>query len=293
MYTVSEYPDQFEDMAQNDMLPFCDEYDACEQGSEFSRLAGGRPDIQRKNRYANILPYDYTRVRLAMNKQDKYSDYINANYIDGYGPSRKRHYIAAQGPNAQTVPDFWQMVWEAETEVIIMVTNCEEKGRLKCNQYWPAAVGKAMRFPTHGLLVEWRGVESTPDYIIRSFAVTLPGNETPRIIKQFHFITWPDHGVPQSTAASMDMLKLAKAERTELGGPMVVHCSAGVGRTGTIIAIDMNLEMIAEKQEIDVKAALNSMRRQRAMMIQTEDQYIFVHKSLLAEVTGHHMAAGT
>lgn len=160
-----------------------------------------------------------------------------------------------------------------------MVTNCEEKGRIKCKQYWPPAPGKSIRFPDSGLLVEFKSEESHGDFVIRELLI-----DQKRTVYQYHFITWPDHGVPETTEATMRMLLMARKARTADGGPMIVHCSAGVGRTGTLIAIDVNLDKMQAEGVVDVQKTLNVMRRQRNTMVQTEAQYIFIYSSLLQEV---------
>lgn len=265
-------------MSANSDFAFSEEYECLEQGNEFSREASQVYTNKVKNRYANILPYDYSRVRLSLIPGDQYSDYINANYIDGFGKSRKRHYIAAQGPTPQTLGDFWRMLWEAEVEVIVMVTNCEEKGRIKCKQYWPDPNEDELGLP-NGLRVGLVDQKDFPNYIVRKLRVRTPNGKS-KILTQYHYISWPDHGVPESTEGTMGMLKKCKATRSPDGGPMLVHCSAGVGRTGTLIAIDINLDRNEAKGIVDVYGTLNSMRRQRSTMVQTEEQYIFIYQSL-------------
>jgi len=263
-------------MSANSDFAFSEEYETLETGQEFSREAALRFENKTKNRYANILPYDYTRVRLSLLPHDNTSDYINANYIDGWG-DRRRHYIAAQGPTPLTVIDFWRMMWECKVPVIVMVTNCEEKGRIKCQRYWPASLHEPMPL-LEGFSVRWKEVEEFPDFVIRTLEMEKDGERM--MVKQYHYTSWPDHGVPESTAGTLLMLRKARAARGGSDGPMVVHCSAGVGRTGTLLAIDLNMDRLAEQNKIDVFATLNGFRRQRNTMVQTEEQYIFIYKSL-------------
>lgn len=271
-------------MSANSDFAFSEEYECLETGNEFSREASQLPDNKFKNRYANILAYDYTRVRLPVLEGEPCSDYINANYLDGFGPKRKQHYIAAQGPTPMTLRDFWRMLWEAKTDVVVMVTNLEEKGRVKCQRYWPANSNDPLEI-AEDFQVTLDNEEEFPDYIIRTLTAH-NGHKTHKV-KQFHYTSWPDHGVPESTAGTSTLLKKANQARREgLGqGPMVVHCSAGVGRTGTIIAIDVNLDMAKETDTVDVYSTLNTMRRQRNTMVQTEEQYIFIYRSLLDALT--------
>ena len=219
---------------------------------------------------------DHSRVKLSQLPGDPYSDYINANYIDGYG--QPKYYIAAQGPLPHTVIDFWRMIWEQRVTTIVMVTNLEEKGRIKCHRYWPAAVGEQLPLTTN-MSIFLTKEEEFPDIVIRHLSVQV--NQQARSVMQFHYISWPDHGVPDSTAGILTTIRRAKAERNKPGaGPMIVHCSAGVGRTGTLIAIDVNIDRAAQEGKIDVFGSMNMMRRQRTTMVQTEGQYIFIYRAL-------------
>lgn len=206
---------------------------------------------------------------------DPYSDYVNANYISSRSEPRK--YIAAQGPTQLTAIDFWRMLWESKVPVVVMVTNCEEKGRIKCHRYWPASVGEPMPL-MDGFSVTWTSTEEFPDFVIRSLKM-VNGRER-FTVKQFHYTSWPDHGVPESTAAALMMLRKARAARVGHDGPMLVHCSAGVGRTGTLLGIDINIDRMADTGDIDVYGTLNQMRRERNTVVQTEEQYIFIYRAL-------------
>ena len=275
-------------MAQDSGKQFIEEYAEIEKGNEFTREASQEFANKHKNRYVNIVPYDYTRVQLTRRPEDVYSDYINACYIDGYGTTRQKHYIAAQGPTPKTVPDFWQMIVEQKVPVIAMVTNCEEKGRNKCEKYWPDIVNVEMPLSetseTFNVMMTHEDDESA-DYTIRTLDVQLEG--TKHTVKQFHFKTWPDHGVPDNSTAMLEMLSKCNAARAAAAGPMVVHCSAGVGRTGTFIATDINIDMIEAKRNIDVKGTLNKMRRQRSTVVQTDAQYMFIYSTLLEYFTNN------
>eukprot|EP00038_Savillea_parva_P026697 m.55759 g.55759 ORF g.55759 m.55759 type:complete len:1519 (-) comp7627_c0_seq2:71-4627(-) len=262
-------------MSANSDYAFSEEYECLETGCEFSRQAASLDDNKIKNRYANILPYDHTRVRLPVLPGDPYSDYINANYIS----SRSEHskYIAAQGPTQLTVIDFWRMLWETKAPVVIMITNCEEKGRIKCHRYWPIGVGEPLDL-LDDFSVTWTHTEEYPDFVIRTLEMEYGGKTFST--RQFHYTSWPDHGVPESTAATLMMLRKARAARTGHVGPMVVHCSAGVGRTGTLLGIDINIDRMSDTDAIDVYGTLNQMRRERNTMVQTEEQYIFIYRAL-------------
>jgi len=270
-------------MSANSDFAFSEEYECLETGNDFSRMASQLMENKVKNRYANILPYDYTRVRLEINPSDRFSDYINANFLEGYA-GKPKHYIAAQGPTPHTLPDFWRLLWEHSVQIIAMVTNCEEKGRIKCQRYWPTAEEDELDLQ-NGLYVTLVDEQNFPDYVIRTLRCRSSSGASRNIV-QFHYTTWPDHGVPVGTAGLAGMIRKIRIARAPGGradstkGPMLVHCSAGVGRTGTLIAIDVNLDSIIDRNSVDPLGTLNTMRRQRSTMVQTEQQYIFIYKSL-------------
>ncbi|EGD81142.1 LOW QUALITY PROTEIN: hypothetical protein PTSG_13149 [Salpingoeca rosetta] len=274
--SVPDLPRVIEQMSANSNFIFSEEYECVEKGDQFPRTSSQLDANRSKNRYANILAYDYTRVKLSVIGGDPNSDYINANYIDGY--SVPKYYIAAQGPLPHTVIDFWRMIWENRTTVIVMVTRLEEKGRIKCHQYWPQAVGDQLPLTTN-MSIWFTKQEEFPDFVIRTLTVQV-GRQS-RTVTQFQYVSWPDHGVPDSTAGIITMLRKAKVLRSQPNaGPMVVHCSAGVGRTGTFLALDYNLDKASRESRVDIFGCLNMMRRQRNTMVQTEDQYIFIYSSL-------------
>nr|XP_022315948.1 receptor-type tyrosine-protein phosphatase kappa-like isoform X2 [Crassostrea virginica] len=227
-----------------------------------------------KNRYGNIIAYDHSRVILKPVNGDIHDDYTNANYIEGY--KKTKAYIAAQGPTKTTMNDIWRMVWEEKSRTVIMLTNPTETGKKKCEQYWPD--------PTEtkeyaGIKVKLVSVESHPDFSIRTFHIQKDGEN--RIIKQFHYTTWPDHGVPRFGHSLLLMRQKIRAYDALSNGPPIVHCSAGVGRTGTYIAVDVNLEQAKHEGLIDVHNFVQLMRTQRVNMVQTLEQYIFVYDVLL------------
>jgi len=270
--TLENLPDVIARLSINTNLGFAEEFENLETGKEFPREVASLPVNKTKNRYANILPYDHSRVTLSIINGDKTSDYINASFVDGY--SVPRHYIAAQGPTEGTTSDFWRMMWESKVCFIIMLTNLEEKGRIKCFQYWPGQLRSEMKLACD-LSVSLTAEEEFPDYIVRTLSLQC-GSDT-RIVRQFHYISWPDHGVPDSTMTTISILRKVRAARTPGTGPLLVHCSAGVGRTGTVIAVDYNMDKANKSGTVDVLGCLNDMRRQRSTVVQTEDQYIFCY----------------
>ncbi|XP_065069823.1 receptor-type tyrosine-protein phosphatase mu-like [Rhopilema esculentum] len=228
-----------------------------------------------KNRYANIAAYDHSRVILKPVPGDMNgSDYINASYIDGY--HYPEEYIATQGPTEDTIVDFWRMIWQERSSTIVCLTNLHELGRAKCNQYWPT-VGEE-RYG--GITVALVSTDKTANYIIRTMDIRHDQSEEVRQVCQFHFLSWPDYGTPVHPTC---LLSLRRRVRHFYDGktPMILHCSAGVGRTGCFVLIDVMLERFAKEKTIDVYNYLHYLRTRRINMVQTEDQYFFVHEALL------------
>ncbi|XP_029949002.1 protein tyrosine phosphatase receptor type Db isoform X11 [Salarias fasciatus] len=276
---ISELADHIERLKANDNLKFSQEYESIDPGQQFtwenSNLEVNKP----KNRYANVIAYDHSRVILSGIEGVPGSDYMNANYIDGY--RRQNAYIATQGSLPETFGDFWRMVWEQHTANIIMMTKLEEKSRVKCDQYWPTRGTE-----TYGLIqVTLLDTVELATYSVRTFALYKSGSNEKREVRHFQFTAWPDHGVPEHPTPFLAFLRRVKACNPPDAGPMVVHCSAGVGRTGCFIVIDAMTERIKHEKTIDIYGHVTLMRSQRNYMVQTEDQYIFIHDALLEAVT--------
>uniref|UniRef100_A0A8C3TNL9 Receptor-type tyrosine-protein phosphatase F n=1 Tax=Catharus ustulatus TaxID=91951 RepID=A0A8C3TNL9_CATUS len=263
----------------NDGLKFSQEYESIDPGQQFtwenSNLEVNKP----KNRYANVIAYDHSRVILTSIDGVPGSDYINANYIDGY--RKQNAYIATQGPLPETLSDFWRMVWEQRTATIVMMTRLEEKSRVKCDQYWPSRGTE-----TYGMIqVTLQDTVELATYTVRTFALCKNGSNEKTELRQFQFMAWPDHGVPEYPTPILAFLRRVKACNPTDAGPMVVHCSAGVGRTGCFIVIDAMLERMKHEKTVDIYGHVTCMRSQRNYMVQTEDQYIFIHEALLEAAT--------
>nr|XP_054607578.1 protein tyrosine phosphatase receptor type Db isoform X18 [Nothobranchius furzeri] len=276
---ISELADHVERLKANDNLKFSQEYESVDPGQQFtwenSNLEVNKP----KNRYANVIAYDHSRVILSSIEGVPGSDYINANYIDGY--RRQNAYIATQGPLPETFGDFWRMVWEQHTANIIMMTKLEEKSRVKCDQYWPTRGTE-----TYGLIqVTLLDTVELATYSMRTFALYKSGSNEKREVRHFQFTAWPDHGVPEHPTPFLAFLRRVKSCNPPDAGPMIVHCSAGVGRTGCFVVIDGMTERIKHEKTIDIYGHVTLMRSQRNYMVQTEDQYIFIHDALLEAVT--------
>uniref|UniRef100_A0A8C4SC66 Receptor-type tyrosine-protein phosphatase n=1 Tax=Erpetoichthys calabaricus TaxID=27687 RepID=A0A8C4SC66_ERPCA len=237
-----------------------------------------REENKEKNRYPNILPYDHSRVVLSQTDGVPCSDYINASYIDGY--KEKNKFIAAQGPKQETVADFWKMIWEQKCVTIVMLTNLKERKEEKCHQYWPDQ--GCWTYGNTRVAVEDFTV--LVDYTIRKFCVQYQasdGTKSCRCVTQLHFTSWPDFGVPFTPIGMLKFLKKVKMVNPSFSGPIVVHCSAGVGRTGTFIVIDAMIDMMHTEQKIDVFGFISRIRDQRSQLVQTDMQYSFIYQALL------------
>ncbi|XP_063976230.1 receptor-type tyrosine-protein phosphatase F-like isoform X2 [Diachasmimorpha longicaudata] len=249
------------------------QYEAFPKGQTKSWEYGQLPENKSKNRYANLIAYDETRVKLQKLPDDPYSDYINANYIKGY--QKNQAYIATQGPRQNTVNDFWRMIWQERVQIICMLANVLESGKKKCEQYWPE-IGRELTFGN--ITVHNLSHTTFADYTFRTFSVTCA--EETRKVEHLHYTAWPDHGVPQYIQSVVTYLK--KILATPLGhGPIVVHCSAGIGRTGTIILCDICLRKAAAQGVIDVFAETKEIRNQRANMVDNKQQYLLAHLALV------------
>ncbi|XP_048108090.1 protein tyrosine phosphatase receptor type Fa isoform X7 [Alosa alosa] len=280
--STCDLADHIERLKANDSLRFSQEYESIDPGQQFtwehSNLEVNKP----KNRYANVIAYDHSRVILTPVDGVPGSDYINANYIDGY--RKQNAYIATQGPLPETLSDFWRMVWEQRSSTIVMMTRLEEKSRVKCDQYWPSRGTE-----TYGMIqVTMLDTLELATYSVRTFALYKNGSSEKREVRQFQFMAWPDHGVPEYPTPILAFLRRVKACNPPDAGSMVVHCSAGVGRTGCFIVIEAMLERMKHEKSVDIYGHVTCMRSQRNYMVQTEDQYIFIHEALLEAATCGH-----
>ncbi|XP_077411585.1 receptor-type tyrosine-protein phosphatase F isoform X18 [Vanacampus margaritifer] len=276
---VASLADHIEHLKANDGLRFSQEYESIDPGQQFTWENSNMEVNKPKNRYANVIAYDHSRVVLTSVDAVPGSDYINANYIDGY--RKQNAYIATQGPLPETLSDFWRMVWEQRSSTIVMMTRLEEKSRVKCDQYWPARGTE-----TYGMIqVTMLDTVELATYSVRTFALYKNGSSEKRELRQFQFMAWPDHGVPEYPTPILAFLRRVKACNPPDAGPMVVHCSAGVGRTGCFIVIDAMLERMKHEKSVDIYGHVTCMRAQRNYMVQTEDQYIFIHEALLEAAT--------
>lgn len=282
---------------------FWDEFEQLQQMEVrhlYSRKEGQRIENKQRNRYKNILPFDHTRVVLTGGDPDVTgSDYINANHItveDDNMEQPKKCYIATQGCLPTTVTDFWRMIWQENCRVIVMTTKEVERGKIKAVRYWPSPedpsdeLEKTYNTYSGDLHVKYLREKAESDYIIRELEIKRieenKKDEEIRKIFQFHFLTWPDYGVPGDPGSVLNFLNVvnSKQEIISDAGPIVVHCSAGIGRTGTFIVIDIILNQIklyGLECEIDIQKTIQMVRSQRSGMVQTEAQYKFVYMAIL------------
>ncbi|XP_053722624.1 receptor-type tyrosine-protein phosphatase H-like isoform X2 [Synchiropus splendidus] len=278
--SAADFPGHHGQLSMDENRGFSEQYeDLFGVGAEQSQHVALYPENQVKNRFTNILPYDASRVKLSGK-----SDYINASFMPGY--RNDQEYIATQGPLPATVSDFWRMVWEQQVRSIVMVTNCVELTRIKCEQYWPPPD----RPHLYGdLLVSVDSQTEETNWTLKDITVKHSSTSEQRRVKHFHFTAWPDHGVPQTTSVLIKFRRLVRQHIQEemSTAPTVVHCSAGVGRTGTLIALDVLLQQLEQEKAVDIHGFVHKMRLRRPHMVQTEAQYVYLHQCILDSLPSH------
>ncbi|XP_071408259.1 phosphatidylinositol phosphatase PTPRQ isoform X1 [Pithys albifrons albifrons] len=269
-----------EELCTNNNLKFQEEFSELPKFLE--DLASTDADLpwnRSKNRFPNIKPYNNNRVKLMPDAGIPGSDYINASYVSGY--LCPNEFIATQGPLPGTVGDFWRMVWETRAKTLVMLTQCFEKGRIRCHQYWPEDNKPVTVF---GDIVITKLVEDIQiDWTIRDLKIERHGDCM--MVRQCNFTSWPEHGVPETTAPIIHFVKLIRASRAHDNTPMVVHCSAGVGRTGVYIALDHLTQHVNDHDFVDIYGLVAELRSERMCMVQNLAQYIFLHQCVLDLLT--------
>lgn len=257
------------------------EYDSIPKHS--AKLSEFDPLTKSKNRYVNVLPNPPTMVSLEKIGNDNATTYINANWVSGFG-NKKRRFIATQGPIASTIEDFWRMVWEKSVEVLVMTTGLMEGGRVKCNRYWPREDQGEVE---HGnFKITLTDSVDCGDHIQATMDVTNKKVKETRRIKHFWFTGWPDHGVPTSSASVIEFLRAVRQTTSRSEAPIVVHCSAGIGRTGTFMAIDIGMQELQNEWRVtDIHRIVTNMREERGGSVQTFVQYKFIYQALRDYVT--------
>ncbi|VTJ65530.1 Hypothetical predicted protein, partial [Marmota monax] len=271
---LDDFDSYIKDMAKDSDYKFSLQFEELKLiGLDIPHFAADLPLNRCKNRYTNILPYDFSRVRLVSMNEEEGADYINANYIPGYNSSQE--YIATQGPLPETRNDFWKMVLQQKSQIIVMLTQCNEKRRVKCDHYWPFTEDPI----AYGdITVEMISEEEQDDWACRHFRINYA--DEMQDVMHFNYTAWPDHGVPTANAAEsiLQFVHMVRQQATKSKGPMIIHCSAGVGRTGTFIALDRLLQHIRDHEFVDILGLVSEMRSYRMSMVQTEEQYIFIHQ---------------
>uniref|UniRef100_A0A669CM16 Protein tyrosine phosphatase receptor type O n=1 Tax=Oreochromis niloticus TaxID=8128 RepID=A0A669CM16_ORENI len=267
----------FKDMSKDSAYKFSLQFEDLKSiGLDLSHDAADLPINRPKNRYTNILPYDFSRVKLISMHNDEGSDYINANYIPGY--RHNKEYIATQGPLPETRNDFWKMVLQQKSPIIVMLTQCSERRRVKCDHYWPFNEDPVM----YGeVSVELLSESESPEWIIRKFRLGY-ADESQDVL-HLNYTSWPDHGVPTVNAIEsiLQFVHIVRQQANRTKDPIIVHCSAGVGRTGTFIALDRLMQHIREHEYVDILGMVSEMRSHRLSMVQTEEQYVFIHQCVM------------
>ncbi|XP_045061033.1 LOW QUALITY PROTEIN: phosphatidylinositol phosphatase PTPRQ-like [Coregonus clupeaformis] len=264
-----------EDLCANENVKFQEEF--AELPKLLHDLATSDADLpwnRSKNRFTNIKPYNNNRVKLLSEPGMPGSDYINASFISGYlCPSE---FIATQGPLPGTVADFWRMIWETRTQTIAMLTQCYEKGRIRCHQYWPEDNKPVTVF---GDIIITKLTEDVyPDWTVRALKVERHGDYM--VVHHFNYTSWPEHGVPESSSTLIQFVRAIRANRHE-NTTIVVHCSAGVGRTGVFIALDHLIQHVSDHDFVDIYGLVAELRSERMCMVQNLAQYMFLHQSTL------------
>ncbi|XP_019738405.1 tyrosine-protein phosphatase non-receptor type 13 isoform X3 [Hippocampus comes] len=233
-------------------------------------LVGQTKENKRKNRYKNIVPFDTTRVVLGTN-----GGYINANHIKMPVKDEDFAYIACQGPLPTTMGDFWQMVWEQKANVVAMMTQEIEGGKVKCQRYWPDSPGTT-EMVDERLQIKLVKDQYLDHFVIRLMEVKDVTTDETQLVTHLNYTGWPDHGTPSQPEQLLTFISYMR--HVHRSGPIVTHCSAGIGRSGTLICIDVVLGLISKDADFDISDVVRNMRLQRKGMVQTEDQYIFCYR---------------
>ncbi|MFH4974354.1 hypothetical protein AB6A40_001063 [Gnathostoma spinigerum] len=250
----------------------------------YSCSTGMKASYHQKNRYRDIIPYDKNRVRLRSTdcdelkkENDENGDYINASFIQV--PPADAVYIAAQAPLSSTLNDWFQLIRENNIDVVVMLCNLVELGKQKCERYWPDVEGKEELFGQTRVTLLKEHIFT--EYCRRDLRLQYSDGVERNLI-QLHYSEWPDHGCPQTETHVLEMISLFdKLHYEQPRNPVLIHCSAGCGRTGTIIAANVVRELINSKNltsDLDLCQLVIELRKQRASMVQTPDQYRFLHK---------------
>jgi protein tyrosine phosphatase len=254
------------------------------QVDKISCRAGLQPMVQMKNRFKDIVPFDHSRVILKTldeSSDSNYantsvgSDYINASFLNGY--RRRNAFIVTQSPLRQTLNDFWKMIWEQDSASIVMLTPLEEEGEVPCQQYWPTS--ESAQYGS--IVVEMKNETQRTDYVMRRMMVSKSGES--RMFTQFQYTAWPKNSSPHSTASILDMVNQLQKWQQATGDKVItVHCNNGIGRSGAFCCLLVLIEILKMETALDIFHKVKALRTQRPGMVQTLDQYVFLHEIILA-----------
>ena len=243
---LKDFSEHYRIMSADSDFRFSEEYEELKHvGREKPCAAADMPVNRPKNRFTNILPYDHSRVKLQPTDDEEGSDFINANFVPGHNSPRE--FIVTQGPLHSTRDDFWRMCWETNSRGIVMLTRCVEKGREKCDHYWPYDTQPVYYGDIQVTILNESHFQ---DWNISEFRMMR--GDSVRKIKHFHFTTWPDFGVPEPPQTLVRFVRAYRQHLTPDQTPVVVHCSAGVGRSGTFIALDRILQVCSNIKQYNV-----------------------------------------
>ncbi|XP_071852041.1 uncharacterized protein [Apostichopus japonicus] len=268
---VSDLEEYFRRNKQN----LVQEFQLLRKGQQCPWTVGDKEGNRKKNRFRKMFTYDHSRVVLEKLMEEPDSDYYNASYIlDQRGETSL---IASQAPNKASLNDFWRLIWQEKVSTIVMLTNLTEYGKDRCTQYWPNHEGGSKSFGT--IVVSWATTEHFADFDVKELQVV---NENKmQTVYQLHYTTWPDMDVPTDFIPITELIKHTKLLHNHKKSPVLIHCSAGVGRTGTFISIYCLMEVIKTEREINVFSFVETARKNRINMVQTEKQYNFIYESLV------------
>nr|XP_060628473.1 receptor-type tyrosine-protein phosphatase V-like isoform X1 [Anolis sagrei ordinatus] len=280
---LQSFRQYYEARAANSNNGFFQDFEELKEvGKDQPKTVAELPANTSKNRYPHVLPYDYSRVKLSLMDEEPHSDYINANFVPGYNSPQE--FIATQGPLKKTLDDFWRLVWEQHICTIVMLTVGMENGRVLCEYYWPS---DSSPFCSGQIKIHLLAQNFADEWTTREFRIQHEGLNMERRVIHLHYTAWSNHGVPESTASLNAFIELVRAHMQSASetGPTLVHGSAGVGRTGTFIALDRLLQQLKHEKVVDVFNTIYSLRMNRHRMIETLGQYIFLHSCILEKIS--------